>query len=114
MFHPQLNEGTVAIIKRLRAGGNRVVCGTNTMESHYANHIERGDYAFFDQTYASFQMGLSKPDPEFFRIILESEGVKAEDAVFIDDRKENCDAALSLGIRAIHFTDAPSLEKEIF
>ncbi len=113
LFHPRLNEGTAAIIKRLRAQGERVVCGTNTMESHYANHVERGDYALFDQTYASFQMGVSKPDAEFWKIILVSEGIEAKDAVFIDDRKENCDAAASLGIRAIHFTSAEALEKEL-
>lgn len=113
LFHPRMNEGTAAIIKRLRAEGNRVVCGTNTMESHYANHVERGDYALFDQTYASFQMGVSKPDTEFWKIILVSEGIDAKDAVFIDDRKENCDAAASLGIRAIHFTSAEALEKEL-
>ncbi|MBP5577702.1 MAG: HAD family phosphatase [Treponema sp.] len=113
LFHPRLNEGTAAIIKRLRAQGKRVVCGTNTMESHYANHVERGDYALFDQTYASFQMGVSKPDTEFWKIILVSEGIEAKDAVFIDDRRENCEAAASLGIRAIHFTSAEALEKEL-
>ena len=39
----------------------------------------------FDKVYASHDMGVSKPCDEFFRIILESEGVKGEDAFFIDD-----------------------------
>ena len=114
LFHPCLNQGTAAVIKRLKESGFRVVCGTNTMESHYASHVERGDYALFDQTYASFQMGVSKPDTEFWKIILDAEGCSARDAVFIDDRKENCEAAASLGIRAIHFTSAESLEHELF
>lgn len=105
LFHPQLNEGTVQIIKALKQKGFRVVCGTNTIEGHYANHMERGDYLYFDQTYASFMMGVSKPDPEFWNIILTAEQISAEDAVFIDDRKENCEAAAKLGIRAIQFLD---------
>ncbi len=105
LFHPVLNEGTVRIIKTLKQKGFRVVCGTNTIEGHYANHMERGDYLYFDQMYASFMMGVSKPDPEFWNIILSAEQVSAEDAVFIDDRKENCEAAAKLGIRAIQFLD---------
>lgn len=106
LFHPERNEKTVALIKFLRSQGNRVVCGTNTIESHYLNHLERGDYAFFDQTYSSCLMGVSKPDTAFWSIILQAENTRAQDTVFIDDRPENCEAAASLGIRAIHFTTA--------
>lgn len=113
LFHPVVDEGTRSLILELRAGGNRVVCGTNTIESHYQNHIEHGDYALFDQTYASCLMGVSKPDPGFWRIILTAEGVEAKDAVFTDDRQENVDAASSLGIRSILFRSAAELRKEL-
>lgn len=109
LFHPVRNEQTYDIIRKLKAEGKRVVCGTNTIDSHYRNHCERGDYAVFDQTYSSFLMGVSKPDVRFWQIILEAEQVKPEDAVFVDDRQDNCDAAASLGIHAIRFTDAQSL-----
>ncbi len=113
LFHPVLNEGTVKIIKALKEKGHRLVCGTNTIESHYRNHTERGDYTFFDQTYASFFMGTSKPNPDFWRIILQAENTDAGDAVFIDDKAENCMAASSLGIKAFHFTDATGLAKDL-
>ena len=113
LFHPVLNEGTVAIIKELRKKGNRVVCGTNTIESHYLNHMERGDYSYFDQTYASCLMGVSKPDLEFWKLILFAEEENAENTVFIDDRKENCLGAESLGIRAIHFDGAENLSRKL-
>ncbi len=106
LFHPVLNEKTVSIIKALRKEGNRVVCGTNTISAHYFNHLERGDYSYFDQTYPSCYMGVSKPDKEFWQIILEAENVQAKDTVFIDDKKENCDAAASIGIHAIQWTTA--------
>ncbi len=113
LFHPVVNEGIRVLIGKLRAQGNRVVCGTNTIESHYQNHIEHGDYALFDQTYASCLMGVSKPELDFWRIILTAEGVEAKDAVFIDDRQENVDAAASLGIRSIRFQSAEALEKDL-
>ena len=113
LFHPVQNSETYRIIKYLKDCGNRVVAGTNTIESHYLNHIERGDYCIFDQTYTSIHLVVSKPSPEFWKIIMISEGVKAKDCVFIDDKEENVKAASLLGIKAIHFTDARKLEQEL-
>lgn len=112
-FHPVLNEDTVRLIKKLKELGNRVVCGTNTISAHYFNHIERGDYAYFDQTYSSCAMGVSKPDTAFWKIILDAEEVEPKDAVFFDDKIENCRAAESMGIKAVHFTDAHKAAEEI-
>ena len=113
LFHPVRNEETVRLIQELKDGGNRVVCGTNTMDSHYMNHIERGDYAFFDQTYASCLMGVSKPNAEFWRLILTAENVPPEQAVFIDDKQSNCDAASALGITSFRFESAQKLRKQL-
>ena len=113
LFHPVLNQKTVKIIKTLKSNKNRVVCGTNTIDSHYQNHLERGDYSFFDQTYASNFMGVSKPDPRFWKIILTAENAGPHETVFIDDRKENVDAAKSLGIKSILFESAEKLASDL-
>lgn len=109
-FHPVLNEGTVKIINKLKKK-HRVVCGTNTIQSHWENHMERGDYAFFHQTYASNKIGEEKPDESFFKVILEAEGFKPEEAFFVDDRLENVEAAKRVGINAVTFTSAEELKK---
>ncbi|MBQ0039520.1 MAG: HAD family phosphatase [Treponema sp.] len=113
LFHPVLNEKTVRIIKALREAGNRVVCGTNTISAHYNNHCERGDYSYFDQTYTSCQMGVSKPSPEFWNIIMQAESKQPKECVFIDDKQINCDAAAALGIHAIQFTTAEKLADDL-
>lgn len=112
-FHPVLNEGTKKIILALRKKGFRVVCGTNTIESHYLNHITRGDYAFFDQTYASQLMGAKKPDPLFWKLILDAEKCEPSDAFFTDDLEANVQAAAALGIHAVQFTSAKDLRHAI-
>ncbi len=112
-FHPVLNEGTKKIILALRKKSFRVVCGTNTIESHYLNHITRGDYAFFDQTYASQMMGVKKPDPQFWKMILDAEKCTPSDAFFTDDLEANVQAAAALGIHAVQFTDAKDLRRAI-
>ena len=91
---------------------HRVVCGTNTNQSHWGNHLERGDYAFFNQTYASNIIGIMKPDPQFFETIMKAEGYSPSETFFTDDKIENCDAAAKLGINAHHFTTAEDLYEQ--
>ena len=112
-FHPVLNEETKKIILGLRKKGFRVVCGTNTIQSHYLNHMARGDYAFFDQTYASQLMGAKKPDPLFWKLILDAEKCEPYDAFFTDDLEVNVQAAAALGIHAFQFTSAKDLRRAI-
>ena len=107
-FHPSKNLETVELIQQLKKK-HRLVCGTNTIDSHWENHMERGDYAFFNQTYASNKIGCAKPDPHFFELILEAEETAAEEAYFTDDKAENVAAAASLGIHAELFTSADDL-----
>ena len=107
-FHPSKNLETVELIQALKKK-HRLVCGTNTIDSHWENHMERGDYAFFNQTYASNKIGCAKPDPHFFELMLEAEETAAEEAYFTDDKAENVAAAASLGIHAELFTSATDL-----
>ena len=108
-FHPELKKETVELIKELHQKNHRVVCGTNTIQSHWENHTERGDYALFDQTYASNKIGLAKPDPEFWKTIMMAEGYEPSQTYFTDDRLDNIEAATALGIHAVQFTTAQAV-----
>ena len=110
-FHPKRNQGTVDLIMALRKN-HRVVCGTNTIDSHWENHMERGDYSFFDQTYASNKIGVAKPDAKFWQTIMMAEGFTPQETFFTDDRLDNVEAARALGINAVQFTTAEELRKE--
>ena len=112
-FHPVMNEEVKKIILGLRKRGHRVVCGTNTINSHYLNHLSRGDYAIFDQTYASQLMGAKKPDPLFWKLILDAENCEPSDAFFTDDLEPNVKAAAALGVNAVQFKSARELKKAI-
>ena len=60
------------------------------------------------RAYLSHELGLTKPDAAAFRRVLELEGVRAADAIFVDDRIENVSAAEALGLTGILFTGATS------
>lgn len=56
-------------------------------------------YQCFEKVYFSFEMGMRKPDPEIFSYVLTTHNLSAKHTLFVDDKKENTDAALSLGIQ---------------
>jgi len=111
-FNPGIIQETKDIIKQLKSN-SRVVCGTNTIDSHYYYLLNQGVYDIFDEVYASNLMGISKPDPDFYWHILNKEGLKPENTVFVDDTKENILSAQKIGINSILFTDPDSLRQQI-
>jgi len=111
-FNPGIIRETKNIIKQLKSN-SRVVCGTNTIDSHYYYLLNQGNYDIFDEVYASNSMGISKPDPDFYWHILNKEGIKPENTVFVDDTEENILSAQKIGINSILFTDSDSLKQQI-
>ena len=57
----------------------------------------------FDLLVFSAEEGIAKPDPEIYRRTLERLGVEAAEALFVDDRRENVDAARALGMHGVLF-----------
>ena len=58
----------------------------------------------FNKSYFSFAEHLEKPDPRFFELILDHEGLLPEETLFIDDTAENIKVAKSLGINTYHIS----------
>jgi FMN phosphatase YigB (HAD superfamily) len=50
-----------------------------------------------------------KPNSDIYRFAIDTSGFEAEQALFIDDKIENCEAARSLGMQAIHFESPAQL-----
>lgn len=56
-------------------------------------------YQCFEKVYFSFEIGMRKPNPEVFNFVLDQNALQAKHTLFIDDKKENTDAALALGLQ---------------
>ena len=70
---------------------------------------ERYDFIdVFDVSVFSSEVGMRKPDPAIFKVMLEKMGVGAENVVFIDDTPVNVEGAKSAGLHAIRYTDTPA------
>ena len=86
---------------------------SNTNEIHYNFYTEILKEKFsikkldllFNKAYYSHTSGMRKPDTEFFKLVLHENNLKPEKTLFIDDFKENIEAAKSLKIKTIHLND---------
>jgi len=56
-------------------------------------------YQCFEKVYFSYEMGMRKPDAEIFNYLIKKHDLSVNHTLFVDDKKENTDAALSLGLQ---------------
>jgi glucose-1-phosphatase len=112
LFHPSPIQESFALVKEL-AARHRIVCGTNTIDSHHGYNGSHGYYEGFHKVYASHLLGEAKPDREFWLAILEEERVSPERCFFVDDMQANIDAAASLGMETWLFSDPIALRTHL-
>lgn len=93
-------------------GKYRLFLLSNTNIIHYeayianfkAEHGENGLGSYFEKMYLSHEVGLRKPDPKIFQLVLDEQKLEASQTLFIDDSKQHIDVANSLGIKT-HWLD---------
>ena len=56
---------------------------------------------YFDGTLTSFEAGVNKPDSRIFKTAASKFGITPEDTVFLDDSRNNLDAAKALGFKTL-------------
>lgn len=106
--------GTVDVLADLRAAGVRLVALSNWSAEMFPVARERFDFlAWFEGIVISGDVGVNKPDRRIFEHLAEQFGIEPAATLFIDDSAANIDAAMALGFRAIHFTDAAALRLEL-
>ncbi len=59
----------------------------------------------FETVVDSAFVGVRKPDPRIYEIVLERLGLPAEACAFLDDMELNVEAAAALGFHAVLFED---------
>ena len=92
----------LALVAELRAGGTTVALGTN-QQPYRGRWMQQqlGYPALFDANFYSFELGVAKPDPRFFRAVIDGLGLPPAAITFVDDLPPNVRAARRAGMRTI-------------
>jgi epoxide hydrolase-like predicted phosphatase len=99
-----IDQEMLALIRVLRKSYTTALL-TN-FPTHVHDFIQRSWHVdgAFDHIIVSSDVTLIKPDPRIYQLTIDRIGCQANEAVFIDDRKINVDAAKAMGINGILFT----------
>jgi putative hydrolase of the HAD superfamily len=110
-----LPDGAMCILKELAASDKCMIGSLNNeaRETHEFRVDRFGLRQYLKFTCTSCYMGIRKPDPQIYRRTLGILGNRAERSLFIDDRLENVAAAAAVGMKAIRFTGADALRRDL-
>ena len=75
--------------------------------------FDEEDIKLFDALILSAEVGLTKPDPEIYRLAANKLGVLPEECIFIDDLAHYVKAAEKVGMKAIRYHDFSQAKGEI-
>ena len=107
-------EGMVSVVKRLKMAGYGVYGLTNWSAETFP--MVRDTYPVFqefDGIVVSGEEHLLKPDATIYKCLLERYDLQAEESLFVDDNADNVAGARNVGMKAIRFTSAVELEREL-
>lgn len=106
--------GTVEILAELRRRGTPLYGLTNWSAETYPLGLARFDFlGWFRGILVSGEIGVLKPDPRIYSLLVQRFAIDPHAAVFIDDSQANAEGAAGIGIHGIHFTGAQALRTEL-
>jgi haloacid dehalogenase superfamily, subfamily IA, variant 3 with third motif having DD or ED len=106
--------GTAAVLAELNAAGVPTMALTNWAGDMFAQARARfGILRRFFDIVVSGDEGMVKPHREIFELACARASIEPADAIFIDDTAHNIDAARTLGMTALVFTNAEALRADL-
>ena len=100
-MHAGIPSERIECLKALKSLGFRLGLISNINDLHWKNVLDSvpGFGDIFDFKILSFEEHQAKPDKNIFLKAWKKAGCKAHEIIFVDDLKENRDAAGSMGIK---------------
>jgi len=106
--------GTVEVLRELRSRNVPIYALSNWSAETFPIAVNRFEcLRWFHGVLLSGEAKVLKPDRRIFEIFLHTFRIEPSRAVYIDDRRENVEAAMGLGMRGIVFRDSRTLRAEL-
>lgn len=107
-------EGTVEVLKQLKAANYRVYFLSNFHLLAFKNIKERYDFfKIFHGGVVSYEEQLLKPEEGIYTRLIEKYELKPEECIFIDDVQANIDGAKKVNFQTILFKNPKDLVEKL-
>jgi len=109
----EINPDMVSLIEKLKKNYHVVMLSDNF--DRLSENIKNNPILkpLFERFFLSNEMHLAKKTPGCFEHVLKELGKKPDECVFTDDKKENIEPALMLGIHSLHFTGLEKFKSDL-
>jgi len=107
---------TIELLKEIKKKNKYKLLALSNVNSSHWNYILSKEWEFlkyFDEIILSYEVHLTKPNPQLYGIAIYKASFKPEEIVFIDDGINNVRAAKELGIIGIYYKNIDQLKKEL-
>ena len=99
-------DAAIPWIRKIKESGRRTLYLSNYSMKGAGDNADAMDFLpFLDGGLLSCDYHVIKPDPAFYRILIDRYDLVPEECVFLDDLEENLETARSLGIHTILVKD---------
>ena len=114
-YHYILSEKTdpAEYLKELKQKGYNIYVLSDLSKESLIYNKEFDFFEFVDGGVYSFEVGSNKPNENNYKTLLNTYNLLPNETIFIDDNINNINAANTLGIKGIQFTDLDKVKEEI-
>ena len=110
----EMNLPMIAWVQSLHAVGVRTGILSNIGDAMAAGIRAKFDWiGNFHHAVWSHELLMRKPEPAIYAAAVKGLGVPAAEVLFLDDRKENIDAAIAAGLQGLVYATHSSFEREM-
>jgi len=110
----EVNKDVVETVRKVRESGYKTMICSNNFSARINGLNERFDFLKdFDIVVLSFEEGVTKPNKEIFKTLIEKSGVDPEEIVYSDDDETKFIPAIKLGINAFLYADFDSFVESL-
>ena len=98
-----INNEIISFIENIRSQGYKTYILSNAPHEIPEYLTQKDLNKYFDGQIISAQEKVSKPEKRIYKILLDRYSLNPEESLFLDDRKENIEAAISCNINGFVF-----------
>lgn len=115
--HLRLYEWSLPILESLKKNGKKVYLLSNAQRSFTYHEMEKLDIVkYFDKIYISSDHGVKKPNPKFFQLLVEKEGLDVTESLMLGN-DQSCDiqGAQNIGMDTwyVHTNCSPEYRDDV-
>ena len=110
VFFPEV----IGLIEKLKSEGFRLSILSNMFPYQAKIIKEINGCSLFDNVFFSCERGLTKPNLEFYELVIREMNVRPQECLFIDDKEENLLPAEKLGMKTVLAKNQEQIVKNVW